>query len=125
MLSPPKPETAPVVAPLTIEDKISMDTSKLRNSGTDEESMASMIVNLDDTNTDLLDADVDNSLDATESNENKTNRKSNNENSSDSKSVSANENKNSCNEEINPSPKDMNKISEKDSSKSKRFVIIE
>ena len=122
MPSPPKPETAPVVAPLTIEDKISMDTSKLRNSGTDD---ASMIVNLDDTNPDLLDTDNDCSLNASDSNDNKTNRKSNSENNSDSMSVSVDENKNSSNEEINPSSKDMNKISEKDSSKSKRFVIIE
>lgn len=116
MLSPPKPETAPVVAPLTLEDKISMDTSKLRNTGTDD---ASMIVNLDDTQSDIMDTDNDQSLNANDSNDSKSNRKMNNENNCiDSNTDSTIDNKNSSNEET----KDMNKISEKDSSKAKRFV---
>lgn len=125
-LSPPKPETAPVIAPLTIEDKISMDTSNLRNSETDD---TSLIVNLDDTQSDLMDSELEVSNTSTENNPKnidlKSNRKTNNNesnNSLDSMNESPNENKTSINEELN---KDLHKLSEKDSSKSKRFVNIE
>ncbi|GFT54476.1 scaffold attachment factor B2 [Nephila pilipes] len=48
-LSPPKPETAPVVAPLTVEDVIKLDTSvKIKASDND-----SLIVNPDDTQSDM------------------------------------------------------------------------
>ena len=124
VLSPPKPESAPVVAPLTIEDKISMDTSKQRNNGTDD---ASMIVNLDDTQSELMEGDIEssdnqlnNSNHSTKSSRKVTN---DNNNSSDSKSDSKTDNKD--NEEPNNSTKDSNKNCDKDSTKSKRFVILE
>ncbi|KAF8764165.1 SAFB-like transcription modulator [Argiope bruennichi] len=48
-LSPPKPETAPVVVPLTVEDVIKLDTSiKIKASDND-----SLIVNPDDTQSDM------------------------------------------------------------------------
>ncbi|CAG2102716.1 unnamed protein product [Medioppia subpectinata] len=121
MMSPPRPETAPVVAPLTIEDKIAMDSLKQKNASTDD---TSLIVNLDDTQSDLMDADLDvtNNSDNNESKDvtqNKSIRKSINEsnNSSDSKSES-NENKASSNEDMNKSSKDSNKITESSKSKS-------
>lgn len=54
--SPPKPENAPVVAPLTIDDMLSLDTSLIRKAGEDD---VSMIVDVDDTQSEL-----DNDLDA-------------------------------------------------------------
>ncbi|XP_015925211.2 SAFB-like transcription modulator [Parasteatoda tepidariorum] len=48
-LSPPKPETSPVIAPLTVEDVIKLDTSsKIKASDND-----SLIVNPDDTQSDM------------------------------------------------------------------------
>jgi hypothetical protein len=136
--SPPKPETAPVVVPLTIEDTINMDTSKQKKSASDD---TSLIVNIDDTQSDVLDADLDvsnistsasveNELNSQENNtESKsTNRKTNNEvnNSTESKNLSGNENNLniSTNTEGTNNSKECNKDSEnKDSStKSKRFV---
>lgn len=122
LLSPPKPESAPVVAPLTIEDKIAMDTSKQRNTGTDD---TSLIVNLDDTQNELLDGDTDSSNNPINTSDTKPNRKSINENNncSDPKSDSNSENKD--NEESNSSAKDLIKTSDKESAKSKRFVTLE
>lgn len=54
--SPPKPENAPVVAPLTIDDMLAMDTSSARKAEDD----VSMIVNVDDTQSEL-DGDMDTS----------------------------------------------------------------
>lgn len=48
-LSPPKPETAPVVVPLTVEDVIKLDTS-IRIKASDNDSL---IVNPDDTQSDM------------------------------------------------------------------------
>ncbi|XP_035232703.1 SAFB-like transcription modulator [Stegodyphus dumicola] len=48
-LSPPKPETAPVVAPLTVEDVIKLDTSSIIKASDND----SLIVNPDDTQSDI------------------------------------------------------------------------
>ncbi|KAI1280423.1 SAFB-like transcription modulator [Halotydeus destructor] len=53
--SPPKPESVPVLAPLTVADTIALDTSSQRKIGTDE---MSMVVNVDDTRSEL-DIDLD------------------------------------------------------------------
>jgi hypothetical protein len=139
--SPPKPETAPVIVPLTIEDTINMDTSKLKKCASDD---TSLIVNIDDTQSDVLDADldasnistsasVDNELNSQENSTHSksTNRKTNNEvnNCTESKNLSGNENNlnistNTEGANNSNSSKECNKDSEnKDSStKSKRFV---
>ncbi|XP_054161958.1 SAFB-like transcription modulator isoform X2 [Oppia nitens] len=115
MMSPPRPETAPVLMPLTIEDKISMDTSKLKTTATDD---TSLIVNIDDTQSDLMDNDLedDTSLRNTskDSTDTKSVRKSLNE-STNSQDSSKSVNDKASGDE---SKDNTNKL-EKDSSKNK------
>lgn len=59
-MSPPEPESAPVLAPLTVDDMISMDTSRAHKVPTDD---VSLIVNVDDTQSEL-DGDLDTSTTA-------------------------------------------------------------
>lgn len=48
--SPPKPESVPVAAPLTVDDTVALDTSCQRKAEADD---LSMVVNVDDTQSEL------------------------------------------------------------------------
>ena len=119
--SPPKPETVPVPVPLTVEDTVSLDTSCQRKPGTDD---ASMVVNIDDTQSEL---EGDTSI-ASSSAESKTKKESTSKNEDRKTSRAENKQKEASKEKSDKEAKDStSKESEaKSTSKGKtRFVFNE
>lgn len=136
--SPPKPETAPVIAPLTVDDMIKLGTSLDRKAGPDD---VSLIVHVDDTQSEI-DADLEISGVSTDEikkeNENSNNEQNDNssvkekdKNDGDAKSES--EGKQDTNKENESSGKEVSASNNKDASKegdtksslkSKRFVLL-